>query len=666
MIVSYNWLQTYFEKPLSSPEKLADIFTFAVFEVEAVEKKGDDALIDLKVLPDRAHYALSHRGVARELAAAIGEHIVISQRTLPSVGKTKPLSIHIADSADCRRYIGRRVENVSVGDSPNWLRDRLASIGQRSINNVVDVANFVMFDMGQPLHAFDADKVKGNISVRRAKSGEKMTTLDNREVALDETMLLIADDEGPLGIAGIKGGTRAAVTRDTKNIILEAANFSPTLLRKIATAINIKTDASKRFENAPSPEQALLAMNDFSALIYDVSPEAVFGEIVDEYPAPLFQKTLSIRIEDISKKLGVEIREQEVIRILELLSVKVEKKADVFELTPPVWRLDLVIFEDIVEEVGRLYGYDKVDGVLPEQIEKKPVIHKQFYFEYKIRSFLIERGFSEVFTSSFAGAGDVEIEKPLASDKKFLRTGLTKNIEQSLKQNLSNAPLFGAKEIREFEIGKVFGKAGLPTEALAKVVEQTSLCVGIAGVRSKKEKSINDLIREVRDELVLMLGAPIQTVCTVDDSGGLILLSGKQIGMINNVDGIFELNLDELISVLPPPLEWDIAMLPIQTEAFEQFSLYPFIVRDIAVFVPGGIKADEVWGVISPLCGELLVRHDLFDVFDKKTEDGSVSTSYAFRIVFQSFDRTLTDTEINAVMEKVTVALNTKENWKVR
>ncbi len=656
MIVSYNWLQTYFKKPLSSPEKLADIFTFAVFEVEGIEKKADDTLIDLKVLPDRAHYALSHRGIARELAAAIGEHIVIPNRTELNVGKTDKLSIQISDSADCRRYIGRRVENVTVGDSPTWLRDRLASIGQRSINNIVDAANFVMFDMGQPLHAFDADKVKGNISVRRTKKGEKMTTLDNREVILDDSMLLIADDEGPLGIAGIKGGTRAAVTRETKNLILEAANFNPTLLRKIAIAINIKTDASKRFENAPSPEQALVAMNEFSALIHGVSPEAVFGEIVDEYPAPLSQKTLSVRVEDISKKLGVEIPEQVVVRILELLDVKVEKKGVVLELTPPYWRLDLVIFEDVVEEVGRLYGYNKVKEVLPPETKVQPVLHKQFYFEYKIRSFLIERGFSEVFTSSFSAAGEVEIEKPLAADKKFLRTDLTRNIEHSLKQNLLNAALLGAKEIREFEIGKIFPKTG----------EQTSLCVGITGIKSKKEKSINELVREVRDELVAMLGALVQTVCTVDDSGGLILLSGRQIGMINKVDGIFELNLDALISALPEPKEWDVTLPAVEAVTFEQFSLYPCIVRDVAVFVPGGIQADEVWGVISPICDELLVRHDLFDVFDKKSADGSVLTSYAFRLVFQAKDRTLTDIEINAVMEKVTVALNAKENWKVR
>lgn len=656
MIVSYNWLQTYFKKKLPSPEKLVDIFTFTIFEVEGMEKKGDDTLIDLKVLPDRAHYALSHRGIARELAAAIGEHILIPTLAEPSTGRTEKLSIIIADSVDCRRYIGRRVENITVGDSPVWLRERLESINQRAINNIVDVANFVMFDIGQPLHAFDADKVRGNIHVRRAKKGERIQTLDGRDITLDESMLLIADDEGPLGIAGIKGGTRAAVTKDTKNLILEAATFNPEALRRVSNAVGIRTDAVKRFENAPSSKLPELAMTEFSALIKEVSPGATFGEIVDEYPKPEKEITVVVTADVISKRLGVTLSDEQITKIMTSLGVSVEAKAGELILTPPWYRRDMAILEDVVEEVGRLYGYDKVKEALPKEGGTKPTIHKQFCWEYKIRLFLIERGFSEVLTSSFEGVGDIEIEKPLAADKKFLRTDLTKNIEHSLKQNLLNAPLFGVKEIREFEIGKIFTKAG----------EQTSLCVGIAGVKSKKEKSVNELIREIRDELVAYLGAPVQTVCTVDDSGGIILLSGKPIGTINSFDGIFEINLDSLVVALPEPTEWDIELPKEGNKTFAQFSPYPFIVRDIAVFVPHGVSADEVWKVIKPLSGELLTRHDLFDVFDKKAVDGSVSTSYAFRLVFQAKDRTLTDSEINTIMEKVTVALNTKENWKVR
>lgn len=658
MIISYNWLKTYFKKDLPTPEKVADILTFSVFEIESIEEKGADTLIDVKVLPDRAHYALCHRGIAKELAAAINEDIVPPSYKETTTGKTASLQIKIENSADCRRYIGRRVENVAVGPSPKWLVERLESIGQRSINNIVDIANYVMFDINQPLHAFDADKVKGAIQIRRAKEGEIITTLDKKEVTLESDTLIIADDEGPLAIAGIKGGNRAEVDVRTRHIILESANFDPTLIRKTAERLGIKTDASKRFENNLSPELPKLAVDEFSALIHDTNPEARFGDIVDEYPMRYEVTPVVVRVADISSRLGISISEDDVVSILKRLGTDVERKGGgELVVTPPFYRLDMCIPEDIVEEVGRLYGYDKIEEKLPPQSDAQPIINKQFYWEYKIRSFFAEHGFSEVITTSFRETGDIEIEKPLAADKKFLRTDLTKNIESSLSVNLLNAPLFGLKEVRIFEIGKVFDKSG----------ERMSLCAGIAGQKGKKEKSINELIRETRDNLVAFLGAPIQTVCTVDDSGGIILLGGKPIGSINNVDGIFELNLDVVIEILPEPKEWDVTIQKNEGTIFKPFSLYPFIVRDIAVFVPQAIGEGDVWTVIEKALDKaFLVRHDLFDVFEKKFPDGSSKKSYAFRLVFQANDRTLTDEEINQLMTPVTDSLNSNTDWHVR
>ena len=182
MIISHNWLQSYFKNKIPTPEKAADILTFSVFEIEGTEKKGDDTVIDVKVLPDRACYALSHIGIAGELSAAIDEILTLPELKDPSLSELTELVVNIENPDDCRRYIGRRVENVTISSSPDWLRDRLAAIGQKSINNIVDIANFVIFDVGQPLHAFDADKIKGGISIRRAKKGEKLTTLDGKAV----------------------------------------------------------------------------------------------------------------------------------------------------------------------------------------------------------------------------------------------------------------------------------------------------------------------------------------------------------------------------------------------------------------------------------------------------------------------------------------------------
>src|SRR3989344_4572543 len=392
MLISYNWLQRYFKKKLPTAEKVAEILTFAVFEIESVEKIENDFVLDVKVLPDRAHYALCHRGIARELAAAKPDLGILDTRNLQMSGvcKLKLLKIKIENPADCRRYIGRRVENVKVQPSQqDWIKKLLAAVGQRSINNIVDAGNFVMFDMNQPLHAFDADKVKGAIQIRRAKKSEKIITLDNKEIALDPEILIIADDEGPLAIAGIKGGRKAEVTSATKNLILESANFNPTLIRKTSQKLNLQTDASKRFENDIPPAIAETAINELSALIAEiVGPETKFGELVDEYPKPLKLKVVQASPDFVAQKLGIQIP------------------------------------EDLVEEIGRLYGYEKIPEKKLVVTKAEIVINKNFYWENRIRQILTKLGFSEVMTSSFRPKGNIEIEKPLASDKAFLRTEL--------------------------------------------------------------------------------------------------------------------------------------------------------------------------------------------------------------------------------------------------
>lgn len=652
MLISYNWLQAYFKKKLPSPEKVADILTFSVFEIESVEKKGKDALIDVKVLPDRAHYALCHRGIARELGAAIGEKIVVTARENPKVSKTAPLSIKIENPADCRRYVGRRVEGVKAGKSPDWLRERLESIGQKSINNVVDAANFVMFDMGQPLHAFDADKVRGAVAVRRAKNGEQMETLDGNALELDSGVLIIADDKGPLAIAGVKGGKRAEVDASTKHLILESANFDPALVRRTSEKLGVRTDASKRFENEPSREIAQTAMEEFSALLAELIPDARFGEIVDEYPAPQKRTSITVSAAFLSERIGVKIKAKEAAEIFIRLNIGVSVFGDALTLEIPPERLDLVIPEDIADEVGRLYGYEKVKGILPPVSKKPPEINKQVYWEYKIRAWLIEQGFSEILTSSFSPKADVAVEKPLAADKSFVRKDITEQMRMALALNIANLPLIGLSQVKIFEIGKVFPITG----------EHTSLCVGIGQPKGFKQNgSVNNQIRLVGNALVEELGAPVSTACTIDDSGGIVLLKGKPIGEVNREDGIFEFNLDALIAALPTPLEWDVSIPKAKGTVFTPISQFPFIIRDIAFFAFSAAPHGELAECIKKAAGPLARLVRPFDRFEK---DGK--TSFAFRIVFQSDNRTLTDEETNKIMEKVSAALVSKFKAEVR
>ena len=621
---------------MPEPEKLAEWITFGFAEVESVEKKGGtstslsagETVFDVKVLPDRACYTLSHRGVAYEVSAILGIPKKTVEYPEPEVEKVRPLEVRVEAPDLCSRYMARVVLNVTAKEQA-WATEHLESVGQRSINPIVDGANLVMFDRGQPLHAFDADKVQGALVVRRAKKGEQITTLDNREVSLDESVLLIADDEGPLGIAGIKGGTRAAVTSETKNLILESASFDASYIRKASERFGIKTDASKRFENKFSASLADKGMSDFSAYLFEMDKRASFGEIIDWYPEKLEVRKFKVGKEEINRKLGIDIPEKEIEDIFSRLLFKFEKEKDGWSVSPPLFRADLTIPADIAEEVGRIFGYDKIPLVLPPKTKKAVEIPKSFYYEWKIREILINAGFSEVMTSSFLPLGDIEIEKPLAEDKRFARNELWYNFHNSLQTNHRNSSLFGTGEIKQFEIGKVFTKNG----------EFTSLIIGYFPSKKAKKDEVEKYLTRTFGHSKFALGmAPLTDLQEK--------LSNKTL----------EANLSILFEKLPEPSEWDISIPTERNKKFTPFSPYPFIVRDVALFVSPDTISESVGKVIRENAGELVVRGpELFDEFSKEGKK-----SLAFRLVFQSSDRTLSDEEVNKAMEKVYVALKEK------
>src|SRR3989338_8925126 len=370
MKISYNWLKWYIPE-VPEPDKLADIFTYHIAEVEGVEKKEDDTIFDINILPNRAHDLLSHQGIARELASLLNIKYVDSapEYKIPAsvkalAGKSE-LKIDI-QSDKCRRYMGRIIRNVKVGSSPEWVVKHLESIGQRSINNLVDAANILMYDCGQPAHVFDLDKVEGGLVIRNAKIGEKMTTLDNRDLELSGQDLLVADFKMALGLAGIKCGKIAEVTAETKKVIIEIANFDPIVTRKSAVRANIFTDARKRFENDLSPELGPYAMRELSALIAEMCSEAVFEDIVDVYPVKQTEKKLSFSLQKISRVLGREVNSTEAEDILTRYNFEFSKDGDIYEIKIPPMRLDLETEEDMAEEIGRVLGYDKLELKMPK------------------------------------------------------------------------------------------------------------------------------------------------------------------------------------------------------------------------------------------------------------------------------------------------------------
>ncbi len=496
--------------------------------------------------------------------------------------------------------MGRIVENVKVGSSPEWVVKHLESIGQRSINNVVDAANIVMFDCGQPIHAFDMDKMKGGIIVRDAKDGEKVTTLDGKEISLTVTNLAIADSVTALAIAGIKGGKIAEVDKNTKNIILEVANFDPTSVRKTAQSLNIFTDARKRFENDLSPELAPYAMRELSALILEMCPDAIFEDIVDTYPEKQKERKLSFSADRISKILGVSVSPDEIKDILKRYNFSFTESKGAFEIVVPLMRLDLVIEEDMAEEVARILGYDKIKGNIPK-INFKPNINETYAKITWARNKLLSEGYSEVMTYAFSNKGEVEVQKS-ASDKKFLRTNLSDGLKESLKLNQLNAPFLGIDQVKIFEIGTIFKKSG------------EEIHVAYGDKKAIKEITLEEFSEKPEKNSLTFLQPSAGTFRPQNSSS-----------------------------------------------VFRMWSLFPFVARDIAVWVSEGVESLKVLKVIKENAGELVIKGpDLFDEFSK---DGK--KSYAFRLIFQSYDRTLTDTEVNEIMANITEKIKTK-GWQVR
>lgn len=637
--ISYNWLRAHFEKDIPRPEEISALFMKHLCEVEGMEEKSGDTIFDLKILPDRGHDLLCHKGIAGEISVLTGIPLKEEIKFSGTVFTTAKLNVSVADNKLCPRYMGRIIEGVHVAESPAWLRERLESVGQRSINNVVDVTNYVMLELGQPMHAFDASKLSKNndiveVLVRPALSGESITTLDGKNISLTPETLVVADANHALAVAGVKGGKDAGVDTATINIVLEAANFNAVNVRKTSHRVGIRTDSSKRFEHDISSSLAEDAMSLATALLVEMCPSAKVGEVVDVYPLSEPVHKVEFSVQDLNGILGIQLSEKEISEILVRLGFLYETQDDVFVVTAPSRRLDLRIKEDLVEEVGRVYGFDKVEDAPIPEILFTPRPLKAYYYANVIRDVLVEHGFSEVYTYAFQNEGVFKVKNPIAEDKGFLRKNLTTGIQQSLVLNARNAPLLALDEIKIFEIGKIFPEV---------MEEKWSLAIGVEVVKNIKKKDTR--VCEVLDDVKALLSSALGF-----DVEGIF------------AGGVLEIDLEKLLDVLPVPKVG--APFVASIVKYEKPSAYPFVLRDIALWVPESISSDVILNIITQEGGELVRVKRLFDTFTKEFPEGK-KTSYAFNLVFQSYEKTLSDDEVNMVMEKIQSTL-TKKGFEVR
>jgi len=683
MKISYNWLKEYIDLK-ESAAKIANLLTMHAYEVEGVEKVEKDHILDIDVLPNRASDSLCHLGVARELGSLLDRKVSFKYPKVKEDKKLKikdhlSVEIRAADKKICSRYSARVVLGVEVKDSPKWLKEKLESLGQNSINNVVDVTNYVMLLLGQPMHAFDLDKIEdGKVIVKRASDGEKIEVLGGDEYSLDNSILTIGSKSGPLAIAGVKGGTRAELDKSTKNIILESAYFNPVEIRKASKKLNLRTDSSLRFENEISPVLCVKALELAAALILDLAGGKLASGIIDTSLEKYETTNIPFSISDVKKILGMDISEKDILSILKRLNFGIEKskKDGVFIAEVPFERLDVKIKEDIAEEVARVYGYENVISK-PISDELWPAKRNdEYFYSEKARDILVGLGLSDAYNYSFVGKRELDLWgedlspigllNPLSEDKKYLRQTLLSHLLNNVSNNLKHQ-----KSVRLFEIGKVFDLAGVnETKELGRVAAVTAY---------KKQGGGHEEFYELKGVIEAFLSKfgfdDIYFADIESDNKkrfwhsqrvAEIFLNGKSVGTLGELSNFvlekmniktrvaaFELDLDLLISLADEDL------------AYRPISKFPSSMRDVAVLVKGSTRVDEVQSVIENAGGKLLVDVDLFDIYEDLATNSELKKSLAFHLVFQSCDRTLSDKEVDEKMNSIIGAI-LKKGWEIR
>ncbi|MFH1820317.1 MAG: phenylalanine--tRNA ligase subunit beta [Candidatus Nealsonbacteria bacterium] len=672
MVFSYDWLKNYVKK-MPKPEKLAELLTVHFAEVEEVKKKEGDVVLDIDIRPNRASDCFSHLGVAREISAILKSSLIMPSTKITSVLKKKAkdfIEVKVLDKKACPRYTARVMTDVKVGPSPKWLKDKLSVCGLNSINNVVDVANYVMLETGQPLHAFDGDKLAGKkIIVRFAKNKERITTLDDQKFELNSDVLVIADNEKPIAVAGIKGGQSPEISSQTKVVVLESANFAPTIIRRGSKRLNLRTDASIRFEHGLSPDLTEFAVNRAIHLIQKIASGKVAQGMVDVYPNKVISKTIKLEFERVSSLLGIKVPLSETKNILKRLGFQVTSSSAKFlKVKVPTFRQDVSIQEDLIEEIGRLYGYDKIPFVFPIASLIPAEKNEFIFWEDRVKTILKEAGFSETYNYSFIGEGEakifsyssgelVELQNPLSQEQNYLRPSLIPNLLKDVQKNQKNF-----SKIIIFELGKIFSRKGEKRQLTGLVTgDEFYYLKGMVDLLLQK-MGISDIwyddYQATPEQSKLSLWHPKKSA--------EIKIGQQEVGFLGEVSQKITQALKIQNKVIVFDIDFDaLQKLASEEQEYMPLSKFPTAVRDLAVLVPKRTKVVNVLNQINAVGGPIIRDIDLFDIYEgEELPEGQ--KNLAFHIIYQSEERTLTSKEVDEIHQKIIKALEENPEWQVR
>ena len=679
MNISYNWLKDLVEVNLS-PQELAAKLTSVGLAVEGIHEAGDDYVFDIDLTSNRSD-CLSHLGVSREVAAITNGELRITNDNEQTTNDAQNL-VSIQDSDLCHRFTARIIRNVEIGSSPDWLVKRLEAVGERSINNVADITNFVMHELGQPMHSFDLSKLKENrIVVRRARNGETIKTLDETERKLDDTMLAICDAEKPVSVAGIMGGFDSGISIETTDVLLEVAYFKRENIRQTSRKLNLLTEASYRFERGVDIENLIRASNRATGLICELAGGTA-GESIDIYPTKFTPNEIESKdLPAAVKRLtGLEVERTEILRILNALGI--EQKAETIYLSPS-WRHDLAIEEDLVEEVSRIVGYDNIAEKLPASIsagEYQPTESRKKSLRRKLTSL----GFDEAISYSFIDTENDQkfglISNLLAKDleEKFvsltdsiiegatrMRPTLLAGLLDAVRTNFN----FQKRDLKLFEIGKVFSASekenDLPNER-----ELFSLVITGNEVLENKALPVRALdfydAKGAVEATVTALNLPPLEFIAAElkhlqkGQTAEILLNGKSIGALGRLSAEIaaEYKFRQPVFVAELDLE-TLLKSDEQTLIYQPLANYPSIVRDASLLVKRDITFSEIQTFIFQLGFELCRSAEFVDVYEGKGIKDN-ERSITIRLNYRSDERTLLDEEVDSVHREILQSIEAK------
>jgi phenylalanyl-tRNA synthetase beta chain len=627
-----------------------------------------DVVFEVNVTPNRPD-CLSHYGIAREIGVILGKPPVFPPVRLEQKGEAadKRVSVQVLDIKKCPRYSARLIENVTIGDSPRWLAERLEAVGMRSINNVVDITNYVMLETGQPLHAFDLDRLSGKrIVVRSAGNGETFTTLDGQNHALNQDDLLVCDAERGVALAGIMGGSNSEISGSTRNILLESACFDPATVRKTAKRLNISTEASQRFERGTDPNATMNAADRASRLLEELAGGIVARGAVDVYPETVSPGRVVLEREAISGLLGMDIPDQDVRTILSGLGFSVQPGTP-YRVDAPTFRRDVKRDVDVIEEIVRHYGYDKIEPRQHAVISLSGIRDPQDDLCENARDIMAGFGLLEVLNNSLvsplharAFAGDrvpVAVRNPLSPDNSLLRTSLLPGLLDSVAWNRNRS----ACDLNLFEIGRVFFSNGdvLPDErpSLAGILTglQRPVPFWAEKTRSRNFYDIKGLAAAFLERLhigsVLFDSVPVDGMRAESSLG--VRSGDTELGFLGEVSeqALSQWDIDSPVFALSLDILSMLRVLPARIR-YAPIPRFPAVHRDLAFVVNEQTAAGALREAIFKSGGEWIESVDVFDLY-RGQQIAAGQKSIAFSLRFACHERTLKEEEIESVIQNI-------------